>query len=210
MPLEDALQLMAKDFHVFTGRPGPPPSFPTPGAAKPPLAGPSTVGHQSYGNSLPEDVAYLLRTILSENGPQFLSLAQIDLLIEYFQRHRNRLTAGRPTNVKTDEIEKQKATLLDNPHVQAALSSLIQITSLTSKTGTTSLTSSNLNQTQNNGTVGQTRRHPLFGTEIAPKPEILPVPPPLPPLPAPTQSTPMSGLVGYPPPQSYSQYYQYR
>ncbi|XP_054159436.1 nuclear receptor coactivator 5-like [Oppia nitens] len=244
MPLEDALQLLTKDFMAFTGRSGPiggpPPSLPLPQLPPSVAATPlKTTVSQSYGNSLPEDVAYLLRTILSENGPQFLSLAQIDILIEYFERHKSRLTCGRPvakSNSATGEgkehdIEKQKATLLENPHVQAALSSLIQIGALTSGTATalTATTTNTMigvgytNQPQNNGfTVAapvtgvnqQPRRHPLFGTEIrqtVPKQEPLPPPPQMiqpVPAPVPPVGGTAAGLIRYPPPQSYSQYYQ--
>lgn len=41
---------------------------------------------------LPDEIAYLLRTTLAEQGVQFLSLQQIDSIIEFFSRERERLT----------------------------------------------------------------------------------------------------------------------
>lgn len=41
---------------------------------------------------IPDDISYVLRTTLTEGGVQFLSLQQIDSVIEYFTRERDRLT----------------------------------------------------------------------------------------------------------------------
>ena len=42
---------------------------------------------------LPEDISYVLRTTLTEGGCQFLSLSQIDSVIDYFTKERDRLTS---------------------------------------------------------------------------------------------------------------------
>ena len=54
----------------------------------PPVLAPS-----SQDKRLPEDVAYVLRTTLTEGGVQFLSLQQIDTVIDYFSRERDRMTS---------------------------------------------------------------------------------------------------------------------
>lgn len=54
----------------------------------------SSGGLPKSTSSLPEEVAYVLRTTLSEGGVQFLSPQQIDSVIEYFTRERNKMTLG--------------------------------------------------------------------------------------------------------------------
>lgn len=64
-----------------------------------PLA-PSSSLHHPHSSSLaapadkrlPEEVSSLLRITIQENGVQFLSIPQIDSIIEYFTRERDRLT----------------------------------------------------------------------------------------------------------------------
>lgn len=50
---------------------------------------------------LPDEISYLLQTTISEGGVQFLSLQQIDTVIDYFTRERDRLTS-RPNLVGLD------------------------------------------------------------------------------------------------------------
>lgn len=52
----------------------------------------ATSSNLSGKKGLPEEVAYLLRTTLAEQGVQFLSLQQIDSIIDFFTRERDRLT----------------------------------------------------------------------------------------------------------------------
>ena len=47
----------------------------------------------SQEKRLPDDITALLRITIQEGGVQFLSLAQIDTIIEFFTRERDRLTA---------------------------------------------------------------------------------------------------------------------
>ncbi|XP_074599707.1 nuclear receptor coactivator protein neosin [Brevipalpus obovatus] len=95
---------------------------------------------------LPDDIAYLLRTILSEGGVQFLSLQQIDSVIGFLKCERDRLTStsqqmgGSGTSVGSQSIAGYQSTgnnsmgssssvsaLLENPQLKAALSSLMQL-----------------------------------------------------------------------------------
>ena len=54
---------------------------------------PPVIAPPSQDKRLPEEVAYVLRTTLTEGGVQFLSLQQIDTVIEYFSRERERMTS---------------------------------------------------------------------------------------------------------------------
>lgn len=62
-------------------------SLPPPVVAPPPQL-------QQQDMRLPEDVAYVLRTTLTEGGVQFLSLQQIDTVIDYYSRERERMTSS--------------------------------------------------------------------------------------------------------------------
>ena len=78
-----------------------------------PPSNPSSGASQASGKRLPDDIAYLLRTTLSEGGIQFLSLPQIDSIIDYFKRERDRLTSSVPTrrvNPITTGSEFQSST----------------------------------------------------------------------------------------------------
>ena len=217
MPLDDAILLINKDYQAVSGRSGPPPPVG-------PVAPIATTTDPD--RKLPDEVAYLLRSILSENGTQFMGLTQLDLLIDYFQTSRKKMTAPAPTppaphnsyntnsNVSyaggsrpTSELEQQKTALLDNPHVKAAISSLMQIGALTSNNNSNA---SNTSQTNNGMTVSSNpyaaqqatnsspaRRHPLFGTEVPRNSNT-----------ASMGSIPGApgGLVRYPLPQTYNQY----
>jgi hypothetical protein len=238
MPLEDAFLLIARDFQAFSGRNGRAPVPPIPPQAIPPHSGENQYNpyNDNYnrtgindplkeptkrmdnGMKLPEEVSYLLKTVIQEDGPQFLSLPQIDTIIDYFTRERTRLAARAPTfqpsasgpsqqqqqslqqNSQQSDFDKQRATLLDNPHVQAALSSLLNIGALNNSMKSES--DSNVSnsgqygaqQLNNNMSNAPTRRHPLLGTELGPNKTQTTIP-----------GAP-GGLVRYPLPQNYSQY----
>jgi hypothetical protein len=64
----------------------------------------------SAKKGLPEEIAYLLRTTLNEQGVQFLSLQQIDSIIDYFTRERDRLMRsnnGRQSNTGYQSLSHQ-------------------------------------------------------------------------------------------------------
>ena len=222
MPLEDALLLIDKDFKAMNGIPagvGPTSSY------APPIASSVPPGGRPYGGGeadrrgdsakMPEEVSYLLRTILSENGTQFLTPTQLDLLIDFFTKERARHasksiaqrsnpystggSAQTTTKQEDPEFEKQRANLLGNPHVQAALSSLLQIGAISSANGSNSGSNTANNGTgygsqQSSASAAQPRRHPLFGTEVNIGGSQ-----------SSTSGAP-GGLVKYPLPQSYGQY----
>lgn len=112
---------------------------------------------------LTDEIAYLLQTTISEGGVQFLSLQQIDTVIEYFTRERDRLTS-RPSLVGIDGSSGQAiqqsgpnvisqsqssqsqssnsivgnndssaASLFENPQVKEAIKSLLSIGALGSQ-----------------------------------------------------------------------------
>lgn len=227
MPLEDAILLINKDFQAVTGRAGPPP----PSIAQ--------TGPVSADKKLPDEVAYLLRSILAEGGTKFMSLTQVDLLIDYFQKERTKHTVQPPSatppapmnsystsnsyaNANSvapvsapgaqPEFEKQRTALLDNPHVKAAISSLMQIGAL-SGSNNSSNASAATSQTNNGMAVSSNpyaaqpqpannspaRRHPLLGTEVPRNNSTAS---------ASMMSIPGApgGLVRYPLPQTYNQY----
>jgi len=120
---------------------------------------------------LPEEIAYLLKTTLSENGVQFLSLSQIDSIINYFIKERDRLTSQAPRRpMSTSQNDHQPRldypssesknyppsnpplnstltnNLLDNPQLKAALNSLLQIGAI----GNTSSSQSSMVKSLNN------------------------------------------------------------
>lgn len=114
LPLDKAMAVIADDYR----KNGPPipirdPGFPHrsdvdrngsfTGTGFPPIPSASSHQHQqqphltsssaSQDKRLPDDVSALLRITIQEGGVQFLSLAQIDTIIEFFTRERDRLTA---------------------------------------------------------------------------------------------------------------------
>ncbi|RWS09292.1 hypothetical protein B4U79_01644 [Dinothrombium tinctorium] len=185
IPLEAAITLITKDFRNFMVRRGGGVPSPSPGdkaydSLRPGVGDNSNVlrsgalangsASATYSTSvaaavsstsgekrLPDEIAYLLRTTLSEGGVQFLSLPQIDSIIEYFSRERDRLTSQarqQQLRTQTDQNYSQSyvseqfqqnqslgvsslkqsgsapdtaSNLLDNPQVKAALNSLLQI-----------------------------------------------------------------------------------
>jgi len=105
---------------------------------------------------LPEEIAYLLRTTLAEQGVQFLSLQQIDSIINFFSHERDKLSSlnnfgsgpvasggdrqavqsGSRADMKPTQpavLQQQgsnppvASNLLDNPQVKQALSALASI-----------------------------------------------------------------------------------
>ncbi|CAG2114067.1 unnamed protein product [Medioppia subpectinata] len=237
MPLEDALRLITNDFQAYNGmggggediRAGPPAAYPMGGNNA--SSAPNDQSYRSAGNALPQEVSYLLRQVLEENGTQYLSPTQLDSLIDYFQRQKSRMAEPKPVVDKKPapiDLEKQKATLLDNPHVQAALSSLLQIGALTGDSPKPSASANPFSAltssfSGSNSAFGgsNTGANPLFGGSTtayggqqqnngsanAPTrrhplfgTEVKP------------QSIPGApgGLVGYPPVQSYNQYQSYQ
>ena len=52
-----------------------------------------------HDKRLPDDISALLRITIQEGGAQFLSLTQIDTIIEFFTRERDRLTATQRPNI---------------------------------------------------------------------------------------------------------------
>lgn len=84
--------------HQRNGSSLPPPSQQVPSQQVPSHQVPShqvqsVLSASSQDKRLPEDVAYVLRTTLTEGGVQFLSLQQIDTVIDYFSRERDRMTS---------------------------------------------------------------------------------------------------------------------
>lgn len=66
---------------------------------------PPVIAPSPQDKRLPEEVAYVLRTTLTEGGVQFLSLQQIDTVIEYFSRERERMTS------QTRQQQQQQHTI---------------------------------------------------------------------------------------------------
>lgn len=101
--------------------------------------GPSGAGSSGAGISgkLPDEVRYALRSTLEDNSAQFLSLSQFDLVINFYQREREKLTAYQKgsgsglgpgsSSVSSVHGEQSKENLLENPQVKAALNSLFQM-----------------------------------------------------------------------------------
>lgn len=85
MPLEDAILLINKDFQVVSGHQGPRPPAP--------VVKPTPTPEVDY--ELPEEVYYLLRAVL-DNGSQFMSVTQLDVLIDYFQKSSSRKAISEP------------------------------------------------------------------------------------------------------------------
>ncbi|RWS25345.1 hypothetical protein B4U80_08212 [Leptotrombidium deliense] len=178
VPLENAIDLIKQDYETFMTRRGAPSSS---GQLRSGVAANSSnlrpgilngtasatystsvaaaVSSTSSEKRLPDEVAYLLRTTLSEGGVQFLSLPQIDSIIEYFSRERDRLTSQArqqqlrsqtevlPQNFAIDHFQQQSQTtqqtaaasetasnFLDNPQVKAALNSLLQFGAISNTT----------------------------------------------------------------------------
>lgn len=136
--------------------------FPPTGPSTGPYSAPAPVGILGPSTKrLPDDIEYLLRTILSEGGVQFLSLQQIDSVIDFFKLERNRLTSSSSSTSLGNSVgsnvptvsgyqsannvplnPSSTSTLLENPTVKAALNSLLQIGAISNTTndnrGTTS------------------------------------------------------------------------
>lgn len=157
MLLDDAISLIRSDFHsILTSRGIPIPPIPAeqqPSATQQQ----SSFANSSYANpnssisnpnsngndngtselssssnkerdKLPGEISYLLKTVIQEEGPRFLSLSQIDQIIDYFQREREKLT-GLMSSKKPEEQSSNSSSdeLFKNPQVKAALTSMLQI-----------------------------------------------------------------------------------
>ncbi|KAI1290294.1 Heterogeneous nuclear ribonucleoprotein C-like 1 [Halotydeus destructor] len=183
IPVHEAIAMINRDHRAYTGRDrngqhGPPPPVPSLGdrGAKAETDYRINLNDGNYPRSginssfgagsappsvekrLPDDISYVLRTTLSEGGCQFLSLQQIDSVIEYFTKERERLTSAarpvqstpfqqssydsyqsvnavkqnQPGNSVTGNAQSNASNLLDNPQVKAALSSLFQLGAMSS------------------------------------------------------------------------------
>jgi len=111
--------------------------------------GPYGDGQKNASTRLPEEIAYLLRTTLNEGGVQFLSITQIDSVIAYFSRERDRLTGGGTSRSSAatggvggghslssgggvggstgGQGPSSVNSILENPQVKQALNSLLNI-----------------------------------------------------------------------------------
>jgi hypothetical protein len=96
----------------------------------------------AVNSKLPEEVRYALRSTIEDNSAQFLSLSQFDLVINFYQREREKLTTYQKGNgseygaatttasgqsIAQSHNDSSKANLLENPQVKAALNSLFQM-----------------------------------------------------------------------------------
>ena len=187
MLLDDAIALIRSDFHsILTSRGIPVPPIPAEqqlsmtqqqsSSANSSYANPnsSIANPNSSGNGngtselssssskerdkLPGEISYLLKTVIQEEGPRFLSLSQIDQIIDYFQREREKLT-GLITAKKPEEQSSNSSSdeLFKNPQVKATLTSMLQIGHLGNLNSLIKENSGSLNSsvTQNNDSLTQ-------------------------------------------------------
>lgn len=160
--------------------------------------GPYGDGQKNCSTRLPEEIAYLLRTTLNEGGVQFLSITQIDSVIAYFSRERERLTGGATSRSSAvtagvggghslssggvggtagGQAPSSVNSILENPQVKQALNSLLNIGVIGGGNQPSNQSGYGDPTTHANGTAGGygassssvvTRRHPLTGVEINP------------------------------------------